>query len=98
MTWAVWPEGHGEFTVHLPDGTGVSTLRVEDDGEVRMTLEGVARPQVLRVHRQEKPGTVLRDGIPLVEGRDWRHDVRTWKLSITNRAAMNAGYTVRRAH
>lgn len=96
LTWAVWPDGKREFTLPHSDGSGESTLRVEEEeGGLRVQLAGIAQPHVLRIHRPTKPGTILRDGVPLVEGREWQYEARNAKLTLTNGAGTNVRYEVR---
>lgn len=86
LTLLVYPHGRSEYTVHHPDGSGSTVVRVERGAEtVEIVLEGVKKPHILRVLLEDAPGEIVLDGTPLPR-YTWRYDpdrtclwVKTWE-------------------
>jgi alpha-glucosidase (family GH31 glycosyl hydrolase) len=96
LTWAVWPKGAHEFTVHHPDGNGTTTLRMEDREALTFELSGRNVPHILRVQLPSKPQGIARDGRRLVEGEDWHYDTAASRLWIHARGTQGQRYVVDR--
>lgn len=96
LTWAIWPGGTNEFTVHHPDGHGTTTLRAEDGANLTLTLSGESRPHLLRIFTPQRPQAVRRDGVLLREGEDWRYDSAEPRLWIRSSQPEARNYKIQR--
>ena len=95
LTWAIWPHGTNEFTVTHPDRSGTTTVRVEADTGLRLTVTGIGKPHRLRILWPSLPREVVYDGAPLQEGADWRYEDANRRLWITTTSAAGGSYEVR---
>lgn len=95
QTWSIWPHGTNEFTARQTDGSGATTVRVEDGDGLRIAVTGVPRPHLLRIRRETKPDAVMLDGRPLAEGPDWHYDAATARVWIRNRGNAGGRYEIR---
>jgi alpha-glucosidase (family GH31 glycosyl hydrolase) len=95
QTWSIWPRGTNEFTAHQPDGSGTTTVRVEEGTPLRVAVTGTPKPHILRIRRESKPGGVTLDGRALAEGTDWRHDAPNARLWIRTRDHGGGKYEIR---
>jgi len=74
LTVNIYPYGTSQFTMHHPDGTGRTTVVVNEGDPLTVQLTGTAKPHILRVFLEAQPSSVTLDGQPLTEGTDWRYD------------------------
>ncbi len=71
VTWLIYPGQKNQFTVHYPDGTGNTTVLVENDShELRIAFSGIKKAHILRILLMDAPKTVLLDGEILQETVD----------------------------
>jgi len=83
LTWLIYPEGINEFTVYHPDKSGDTKLIAEDLKDVlKITLEGVHKPHILRINMSNSPSKVELDGRRLSDSLDFRFDAALNKLII----------------
>lgn len=94
LTLNLYPHGESRFTVHHTDNTGELSVTMVQNQAVTVKLEGVAKPHLLRIFDDSKPGSVMRDGLPLAEGSDWSYDAADRRVIIKTPAAVNGEYTI----
>jgi alpha-D-xyloside xylohydrolase len=95
LTWAIYPHGANEFTVHHPDQSGSTTVRTAQQADqVDISFTGVQKPHILRVLLAAKPAQVTLDGKVLVETGDWRYDAQDQRLWITTKSYAEGRYTI----
>ncbi|MBN2092584.1 glycoside hydrolase family 31 protein [candidate division KSB1 bacterium] len=69
VTWLIYPGAENQFTMHYPDGTGNTTLMVENEfHELRIALTGDKKAHILRILLMNAPKVVQLDGKILQEG------------------------------
>jgi alpha-glucosidase (family GH31 glycosyl hydrolase) len=95
LTWAIWPHGTNEFTVHHPDQSGSTTVRVEKGTGLTVQVSGGNKPHILRVLLSSKPGEITLDGKPLLEGSQWRYSPGEQRLWIRTEASPLGRYEIR---
>ncbi len=83
LTWLIYPQGANRFTVHHPDGSGSTTVRVsEESGQVKIQFDGTKKRHILRVLLPTEPERIELDGIILAKGQQWRYDSANQRLWI----------------
>lgn len=93
LTWLIYPDEKNEFTVHHPDKSGSTTLRVNNQSDkVEISLDGVKKPHILRIHMPNAPRTIELDGIVLAE--NCYFDPQTEKLTIKTSNYQEGHYTI----
>lgn len=88
LTLNIYPHGDNAFTVHNTDNSGKTEVRVSEGTPLRITLDGVKKPHILRVLLETKPAKVSLDGQPLAEGTAWSYREAEKRLIVRN-----SGYT-----
>ena len=70
LTLLIYPDGNSEFTVHHPDKSGSTSIKVEDhSGQMMVSLEGIHKSHILNINLPAKPkkvelyNTVLSDSV-----------------------------------
>jgi hypothetical protein len=91
---SIYPRGTNSFTVHNPDRTGTTRIRVAKGRQLEVQIDGVPKPHILRVRLPKRPVNVTRDGTVLVGGSDWNYDATDHRLWITGRQASAARYSI----
>jgi len=95
VTWAIYPYGENEFTLHNPDGSGTTTVTVTcGDGDLGIRFEGVEKPHILRVLLPGKPAGVTLDGTPLAEGTAWSYNEGDYRLWVKTESYAQGRYTI----
>jgi len=83
LTFLIYPDKKGQFTVNHPDKSGQTTIVVEKGkSALNITLEGVKKPHILKIRLFQKPTRVILDERQLIYGRDWQYDADEEKLII----------------
>jgi alpha-D-xyloside xylohydrolase len=95
LTLLVYPAGNRDFTVHHPDGSGDTTVRVEAGEELRIGLEGVRKPHVLLVRSEQEPQAVTLDGQALQKDAGWRYDPQKKRIVIKTDSYGQGAYAIR---
>ncbi len=95
LTLNVYPNGRNVFTVHHPDKSGETTVSVVQEGsKVRVALEGVKKPHILRVFMEKKPKQVTLDGTALAEGDGWTYDATEKRLVVRTDTYVGGQYVI----
>ena len=99
LTLAIYPFGTNTLLVRHPDKSGSTTVNMTKlvAGGVRIKLDGVHKPHILRVHLDRKPAGVILDAHPLVEGEGWKYDALNKKLWIRTSAYETGIYWIETA-
>lgn len=59
LTWLIFPGADNHFTVHHPDLTGSSSIKMtHSSGRIDLVLNGTTKPYLLRVHMSEAPSSL----------------------------------------
>jgi len=83
VTWLIYPDERNQFTVHYPDGSGNTTVKVEKEShELRITLKGEMKSHILRILLMNAPKAVQLDGRILQEGIDYEYSTTQKRLLI----------------
>lgn len=94
LTLNIYPNGTNEFTIHQTDNSGTTTVRVSDEKDLTISLDGVKKPHILRVLMPKKPTGITLDGTPLAEGTDWRYDEANQRLWVKTKDYAAAKYVI----
>jgi alpha-glucosidase (family GH31 glycosyl hydrolase) len=95
LTLNIYPCQYASFEVPHTDKSGTLNVTVRSAKSTTITLEGAAKPHILRVYSETKPVFVGRDGVKLVEGTDWQY-LAVWnRLIIKTETAVSGSYTIR---
>lgn len=65
LTLNIYPSGTNTFTVHHPDNSGSLKVTVTEGPPLCVTLDGIAKPHLLRILRANPPVRVERNGTEL---------------------------------
>lgn len=83
MTWLIYPHASNQFTVYYPDGSGKTTMKVEQaEDKLDIVLSGAKKPHILRILLPSQPVAVKLDGMLLVQSENWRYDAADRRLWI----------------
>lgn len=83
LTLLIYPEGNSEFTVHHPDKSGSTLVKVEDHpGQITVSLEGIHKSHILNINLPAKPGRVELDNVVLSDTVNSHFDQLRGKLII----------------
>lgn len=91
ITWFIMPGSDAAFTYHHVQGNGASTCRI--DGALNIAVEGDALPHQIRVHTENEPAAVSRDGSAL-DSSLWSYDAGANALWIRPVSEDPATYAV----
>lgn len=72
LTLALYPHGDSTFAVHNTDGSGVTTVTMTEGPPLRVRVEGVKKPHILRVRMDQTPSSITLDGVAISPDR-WRY-------------------------
>ncbi len=92
-TWLIFAGELGEFTLHQPDGSGTTLVRVTGANPLQISMNGVAQPHILRVYTGTAPKTVERDGTVLGSA-DWNYDSDKQTVVIRSSAPAVGEYRI----
>ena len=94
LTYNIYPHEVSERRFCNVDNTW-TTIRVDDaPKQTSVVISETLKPHVLCMLVEKKPEAVIRDGQPLVEGRDWHYDLVRKRLSVKTTQCGNGGYTI----
>jgi len=95
LTLLIYPDGKSEFTVHHPDKSGSTAVKVEDYREkTTISLEGIHKSHILNIHLTAKPKRVKLDETILSDSVNYRFDEKRSKLIIKTENYMTGKYTI----
>jgi len=93
LTLNIFPHKISEFTVHHTDRSGELRVRVEDGNPVCITLDGEAKPHLLRVRLDQSPARISRDGLPLDAG-SWSWIPESNRLIVKSDTPVSGNYDI----
>jgi len=97
LTFLIYPDGKNEFTVHHPDKSGSTAVKVEDQKEqMTISLEGVHKSHILNIHLAAKPKEVELDETILSDSFNYKFDEKRSKLIIKTGNYTTGKYTIRK--
>ncbi|GAB2775849.1 hypothetical protein GCM10027275_18750 [Rhabdobacter roseus] len=83
LTWVLYPDRPGTFTVYDPHDQVPTTLAVTTNPKgYFVQLSGKKNPHILRIHAPRPPRRVERDGQVLRASADYQYDAHRQKLII----------------
>jgi len=88
----IYPAGNSSFTVYYPDYSGTLTVDVSKTSELKVSLNGVIKPCILRILLQYEPKEVLRDGEPY---KEYTYHSEQQRLIIKDSSPAVNSYTIR---
>lgn len=95
LTLLVYPDGNSEFTVHHPDKSGSTSVKVEDRSEqIVVSLEGIHKPHILKINMADKPVKVALDNTVLLDSVNYNFDAKRGKLIIKTDHYSNGNYRI----
>ena len=95
LTLLIYPEGNSEFTVHHPDKSGSTSVKVEDHpGQMTVSLEGIHKPHMLNIKLSAKPKKVELDNAVLADSVSYNFDEKRRKLVIRTKSYLIGKYTI----
>lgn len=93
LTLNIYPHKISEFTVHHTDMSGELRVRVEDGNPVCITLDGEAKPHLLRVRLDQSPARISRNGLPLDAG-SWSWIPESNRLIVKSDTPVSGNYDI----
>lgn len=93
LTLNIYPADDTHFTLHHPDKQGSLHIQVEVKEGLVITLDGAARPHILRILCPDKPEEIRFNDRPLSE-EDWSWDVEKQRLVIPCHDALTGRYEI----
>jgi alpha-D-xyloside xylohydrolase len=95
LTLLIYPDGKSEFTVHHPDKSGSTEVKVEDYHEqTTISLEGIHKSHILNIHLTAKPKQVKLDETILSDSVNYKFDEKRSRLIIKTENYMTGKYTI----
>ncbi|MFA5327885.1 MAG: TIM-barrel domain-containing protein [Prolixibacteraceae bacterium] len=95
LTFLIYPDGKNEFTVYHPDQSGKTSVTVEDDSDkIRISLNGVHKPHILKINLAKKPRLVELDGSQLSDSLNYSFDENHRKLIIRTDEYNSGNYLI----
>jgi alpha-glucosidase (family GH31 glycosyl hydrolase) len=95
LTILIYPDRESSFTVHHPDKTGNTTVRVIDSKEkISITLNGVQKPHILNINLEKIPRKIELDGRQLSDSVNYSFNDATKKLIISTTVYSIGNYTI----
>jgi alpha-glucosidase (family GH31 glycosyl hydrolase) len=95
LTFLIYPDGKNEFTVYHPDQSGKTSVTVEDDSDkIRISLDGVHKPHILKINLAKKPRLVKLDGSQLSDSLNYSFDENHRKLIIRTDEYNSGNYLI----
>lgn len=83
LTLLIYPDGNREFTVHHPDKSGTTSVKVVDRSkQMTVSLEGIHKSHILNIHLSAKPKKVELDNVVLSDSVNYHFDQKRDKLII----------------
>lgn len=83
LTLLIYPDGNSEFTVHHPDKSGSTSVKVEDHpGQMTVSLEGIHKSHILNINMPAKPKRVELDNAVLSDPVNYYFDQVRGRLII----------------
>jgi len=83
LTLLIYPDGNREFTVHHPDKSGTTSVKVVDRSkQMTVSLEGIHKSHILNIKLPAKPITVELDNVVLSDSVNYHFDQIRSKLII----------------
>ena len=96
LTLNIYPCQFSRMDIPHADNTGTLQVSVRaTNNQTVITLEGEAKPHLLRIFSEDKPASVDRDKAKLAEGTDWEYSEGSRRLIIKTPAPSNGSYTVK---
>ncbi|MDX9972198.1 MAG: glycoside hydrolase family 31 protein [FCB group bacterium] len=95
ITWLIYPAPNAKFTLHNPDQSGDTTVRVDTGDTTHIRFEGVQQPHILLVHAPQPPKEITLDGARLLENAGWTYDPKRQRITIRTGAPNKSEYTIR---
>lgn len=99
LTLNIYPtEEPNSFEIQHPDKSGSTIVgaSLENGGkELRVYLDGVQKPHIIRARVDSKPTSVVLDDAPLAEGTQWTFDATKQRLVIKTQAYTRGKYVVK---
>jgi len=95
LTLLIYPDGNSEFTVHHPDKSGSTSVKVEDHpGQMTVALEGIHKSHILNINLRAKPKKVELDNTVLSDSVNYHFDEMRGKLIIRTDSYMEGKYVI----
>lgn len=94
LTLAIYPRGTNSFTVHHPDQSGATTIRVTLAQELRISLSGSPTPHILRVRSETAPKKITFESTDSHEDMTWSFDPVHHRLWIRQPHAKTGDYRI----
>ncbi len=93
LTLNIYPSGKSSFTVYHTDKSGEITVTVEEGTPMKITLDGVVKPHLLRILSFKQPVKITYNNVPMQEDT-WEYHAEQQRLIIRNTAVASGIYLV----
>ncbi len=95
LTFLIYPGGKSRFSVVHPDGSGRTTVAVQNKKEVLLIdFTGVHKPHILRIFSEAKPKEIWLDENRLTEGKEWQFIKAERKIVIRTNVYGKGAYRI----
>ena len=94
VTLNIYPADTLEYTLHHPDKSGFLRVQVEQEKSLTVTLEGAAKPHILRILHPEAVTEIRFNDRPLAE-ENWRWNPEEQRLIVQCHDALTGRYEIR---
>jgi alpha-glucosidase (family GH31 glycosyl hydrolase) len=94
LTLNLYPHGESSMKIHHPDKSGTTEVKVVAGDPLRITLEGVKKPHILRMLLPQAPASVHLDGKAL-PAEAWQYDAEEQRLIVRTDTYTQGEYEIR---
>jgi len=95
LTFLIYPGGESSFTVHHPDKSGSTTVKVADSKEkIEISLSGVQKRHILNINLEKMPVKIELDGIQLTDTANYLFNKSAKKLIVRTAEYSKGNYTI----
>ncbi len=95
LTFLIYPDGESSFTLHHPDNSGITTVKVESSKDkIDISLTGIQKSHILNIKLEKIPLKIELDGRELSYASDYSFDKSIHKLIIRTKEYSAGNYTI----
>jgi alpha-glucosidase (family GH31 glycosyl hydrolase) len=95
LTFLIYPDKESSFTVHHPDNSGSTTVKIENSNEkINISFTGIRKSHILNIHLEKKPAKIELDGHELYDNENFSFDESKHKLIVRTKEYRNGNYTI----
>ncbi|HRX11766.1 MAG TPA: glycoside hydrolase family 31 protein [Draconibacterium sp.] len=95
LTLLIYPGLESSFTVHHPDNSGNTNVKVVNSkNKIEISLAGIKKPHILNINLEKIPLKIVLDNKELLDSEDYSFNLSKHKLIIRTGEYNNGNYTI----